>query len=356
MSSSTLHRTATGPARERPLVDTPLVIAHRGASGYRPEHTLAAYALAVDLGADVIEPDLVSTRDGVLVARHENEISGTTDVADHPELAHLRTTRVVDGALLDGWFTEDLTLAELKTLRAVERIPVLRRANTRFDGLLPVPTFQEVVELARTASARTGRTIAVYPETKNPSHFAALGLDLEAALVAVLERAGWDGPDDPVLVQSFEVGSLQLLSRLTGVRLVQLLGDTGSPRDLELRHDPRTWDDLATPAGLREVARYAAGIGPAKDRVVPRRPDGSLDAPTSLVRDAHEQHLLVHPYTFRDESVFLPADLRRGDGTSDQGDAVSEYLAFYAAGVDGLFSDHPDTARHARALHEADGG
>ena len=325
----------------------PIVIAHRGASGYRPEHTLAAYALAIDLGADFIEPDLVTTADHVLVARHENEISETTDIADRPEYASRRTTKHVDGVELTGWFTEDLTLAELRTLRAKERIPTIRPGNTLYDGRFGIPTLQEILDLARCASQRTGRTIGVYPETKHPSYFASLGLGLDEPLVATLERNGHDSPDAPVFVQSFEVGNLQRLATRTGLRLVQLLGE-GRPYDFTLSGDPRTYDDLATPLGLKGIARYASGLGPDKDRVIARLPDQRLGAPTGLVEQAHREGLLVHPYTFRDESLFLPADLRRGNGTTDRGDARAEHRAFLDAGVDGLFADNADTARRAR--------
>jgi len=345
-------------AREGPLVHQrsapALVIGHRGASGYRPEHTLAAYALAIDLGADFIEPDLVSTRDGVLVARHGNEISETTDVAARGEFAGRRTTKSVDGVRLTGWFTEDFTLAELKTLRARERIPAVRQENTLYDGRYEVPTFQEVIDLAKAATESTGRTIGIYPETKHPTYFDGLGLSLEEPLVDALERNGYRSAKDPVFVQSFEVGNLRKLSSLTKVRLVQLFDGPGRPWDLTVNGDPRTYSDLATPSGLTGIAAYAAGIGPAKNRVIARNTDQTLGAPTSLVGDAHSLGLLVHAYTFRNESTFLPAELRRGNLTTDYGDAFSEYQAFYAAGVDGLFCDNPDTARLARDERLAD--
>jgi glycerophosphoryl diester phosphodiesterase len=299
-------------------------------------------------GADYVEPDLVSTRDGELVARHENEISGTTDVASRPEFADRRTTKTIDGVPLTGWFTEDFTLAELRTLRAVERIPGTRQENTLYDGRYAVPTLQEVLDLVREASRRERRTIGVYPETKHPTYFASIGLPLEEPLVEVLERNGYRGPRDAVFVQSFEVGNLQRLSTMTDVRLVQLFGGRGRPYDFTVAGDPRTYDDLATPAGLDGIARYADGIGPAKDRVIPRTADGRLGEPTALVADAHARDLVVHPYTFRNESAFLPTDLRRGDLRNDYGDAFSEYRAFFEVGVDGVFSDNPDTARLAR--------
>jgi glycerophosphoryl diester phosphodiesterase len=331
----------------------PIVIGHRGACGYRPEHTLACYALAVDLGADYIEPDLVSTADGVLVARHENGISRTTDVAARPQFAARRTTKVVDGREITGWFTEDFTLAELKTLRAVERAPHLRQGNTLYDGRFEIPTLTEVLELARAASARTGRTIGVYAETKHPTYFAELGLSLTEPLVATLDAHGLTGPADPVFLQSFEVGNLVELAQRTGVRLVQLLARSGRPYDLAAAGDPRSYADLQSPAELARLARHAAGVGPAKDLVLRRGGEGTQAGATPLVRDAHAAGLLVHCYTFRNENVFLPADLRLGRRDANYGNALAEYAAYLDAGVDGLFSDHPDTARLARDEHLA---
>ena len=326
----------------------PLVIAHRGASGHRPEHTLAAYRLAIRQGADYIEPDLVPTRDGHLVARHENEISGTTDVADHPELAGRRTTKVVAGHEVTGWFTEDLTLAELKTLRARERLPHLRPGNTRYDGLLEVPTLDEVLELVHWETRRTGRPIGVYPETKHPSHFAALGLRVEHLLLAALRRHGLDDRLAPVMVQSFETAGLQELATLTRVPLVQLLDVAGAPYDLVAAGDPRTYDALATPGGLAGVAEYASAVGVHKDRVLPRHPSsGDLGSPSALVADAHAAGLLVHVWTLRDENQFLATRFRDGTDPGARGDAHAEVRAFLDAGVDGVFTDHPATARRA---------
>jgi glycerophosphoryl diester phosphodiesterase len=332
-----------GPFRGRGR-DLPIVIGHRGASGHRPEHTLAAYQLAIDMGADYIEPDLVSTSDGVLVARHENEISGTTDVADHPEFADRRTTKVVDGVSITGWFTEDFTLAELKTLRARERIPDLRPDNTAFDGLYEVPTFQEVIDLAKADG------VGIYPETKHPTYFDSIGLSLEEPLVATLRQNGYRQPWDKVFIQSFETANLRELDGLTRLPLVQLYGGAATqPYDLVVVGDPRTYADLATPEGLAEVAEYADGIGPTKDLIVPRDDQGNLLEPTSLVADAHHAGLLVHPYTFRNENFFLPVDFRQGDPASPAypgatGNAPAEYELFLELGVDGLFSDYPDTA------------
>ena len=325
----------------------PLVIGHRGASGYRPEHTLAAYRLAIGMGADFIEPDLVSTKDHVLVARHENEISATTDVADHPEFADRRATKVLDGVELTGWWTEDFTLAELRTLRAKERIPDLRPDNTAFDGLYQVPTFQEVIDLAKRAG------VGIYPETKHPTYFDSIGLSLEEPLLATLRANGYQGPKAKVFIQSFETGNLKELNRRTRLPLVQLLSDVGAPYDLVAAGDPRTYADLSTPEGLAEIATYADGIGPSKNQIVPRDADGNLLEPTSLVDDAHRAGLLVHPYTFRNENNFLPADFRQGNPASPAylratGDAPAEYRLFFRLGVDGLFSDNPDTAVGSR--------
>lgn len=300
----------------------PTVIAHRGASGYRPEHTLEAYRLALAQGATWIEPDLVCTADGALVARHENEIGRTTDVASRRDLADRRTTKVVEGEEVTGWFTEDLTLAELRSLRAVERLPELRPANTLYDGLWQVPTFDEVLGLARSASAALGREIGVYAEAKSPAHFRACGLPIEERVCASLVEHGLVGERAPVVLQSFSYDSLRRLSAMTGVRLTLLLDDIPA-------------DDLhATPAALREVAQWASHVGPSKDRVLPRLADGSLGLPSSFVEDAHAAGLGVHVWTFRAEAPFLPT------GTSSR----SELRAFADAGIDALFTDQPDLA------------
>ena len=340
---------AQADRRPPPGQPKPLVIGHRGASGYRPEHTLAAYELAIDMGADFIEPDLVSTKDGVLVARHENEISATTDVAGRPAFADRKTAKVIDGIRITGWFTEDFTLAELKTLRAQERIPQLRPDNTAFDGLFEIPTLDEVIDLAQR------RQVGIYPETKHPTYFNSIGLSLEEPLVEALTAAGYRGKSAPVFIQSFEVGNLTQLAAETDLPLVQLLSDQGAPFDLASSGDPRTYADLSTPEGLREIATYAQGIGPSKNQIVPPDASGALGQPTSLVEDAHRARLLVHPYAFRNENQFLPADFRQGDPANPAfpraiGNAPAEYARFYSLGVDGLFSDNPDTAVAARTV------
>ncbi|MEH0938748.1 glycerophosphodiester phosphodiesterase [Micromonospora psammae] len=327
----------------------PLVIGHRGASGYRPEHTLEAYRLAIRMGADYIEPDLVPTKDGVLVARHENEISGTTDVAARPEFAARRAAKTIDGVTVTGWFTEDFTLAELKTLRAKERLPQVRVANTAFDGRFEVPTFQEVVDLARAESRKRGRTIGIYPETKHPSYFASIGLPLEEPLVAVLRKNKLTHRGDAVFVQSFETANLRRLDAMIDVRLVQLLDAAGRPYDFTAAGDPRTYADLATPTGLRWIADYADGVGLNKNLIVPRDAAGKLQAPTTVIRDAHRERLLVHAWTFRAENQFLPADFRIGADPNARGDSTAEYELFYGLGLDGVFADQPDTAVAARA-------
>ncbi|GIJ75830.1 glycerophosphoryl diester phosphodiesterase [Micromonospora phaseoli] len=338
-----------GDADKARIDGPPVVIGHRGASGYRPEHTLEAYRLAIRQGADYIEPDLVATADGVLVARHENEISGTTDVATRPEFADRKATKTIDAVQVTGWFTEDFTLAELRTLRAKERLPQVRVANTAFDGQFQVPTFQEVIDLARAEGKARGRVIGVYPETKHPTYFASIGLPLEEPLVEVLRRAGWTKPSAPVVVQSFETANLRRLDRMIDVKLVQLLDAAGRPYDFTLSGDARTYRDLATPAGLKWIARYADGVGANKNLIVPRDAAGELLTPTTLVRDAHREKLIVHAWTFRAENQFLPVDFRIGADPNARGDIQAEYELFFRLGLDGVFTDHPDTAVAARA-------
>ncbi len=324
-----------------------LVIGHRGASGHRPEHTLAAYELAIEQCADYIEPDLVMTGDGVLVARHENEISGTTDVEDHPEFADRFTTKVVDGDAVSGWFTEDFTLAELKTLRAEERIPDVRPGNVAFDGQFEIPTLVEVIELARASRTCDGKPVGIYPETKHPSYFDSIDLSLEEPLVAALDEYGYRGRGAPVFIQSFEVANLQELATMTQLRLVQLVNCSGAPYDLVVAGDGRTYADLVTPRGLDFVASYADGIGACKDVLIPRDTDGMLGDPTPVVADAHERGLVVHGWTFRAENRFLPAEYRSSADPNALGDMAGEVRAFVAAGMDGFFTDQPDHGAEA---------
>ncbi len=316
----------------------PIVIGHRGASGYRPEHTLAAYELAIEQGATFIEPDVVSTKDGVLVARHENEISGTTDVAEHPEFADRRTTKVIDGASITGWFTEDFTYAELRTLRAEERLPQVRPDNTAFDGLFAIPTLDEVLDLA----VRAG--VGVYPETKHPSYFDSIGLSLEEPLVAALEAHDLDDMKDEVIVQSFEVTNLKDLNRMTKVDLAQLVDARRGPVDLP----SVTYASMVTPAGLKAISKYADGIGANKDLVLPRT-NGATTTPSGVVRDAHRAQLVVHVWTLRQENQFMATNFRIGTDPNAAGDMYAETLAFLDAGVDGVFTDNPDVAAAALA-------
>jgi glycerophosphoryl diester phosphodiesterase len=336
---------AAAPRASDPV---PLVIGHRGASGYRPEHTLASWRLAIQMGADYVEPDLVSTKDGVLVARHENEISGTTDVADHPEFADRYTTKVIDGRSISGWFTEDFTLAELKTLRAKERLPAVRPDNTRYDGRFEVPTFEEFLQMVEQESRKRGVKIGIYPETKHPTYFDSIGLSLEEPLVAALKRHGLDRPNARVIIQSFETGNLRELDTMTRVPLAQLVDASGAPYDLVAAGDPRTYRDLVTPAGLAWISTYADGIGANKNLVIPRDAEGYLTEPTTLVDDAHAAGMVVHIWTIRDENQFLPRDFWIGTDPNAKGDSISEIHAFLDAGVDGVFADHPDTAVFAR--------
>ncbi|MEV4611408.1 glycerophosphodiester phosphodiesterase [Kitasatospora sp. NPDC049258] len=339
-------RTGTGLDR----LPHPLVIGHRGASGYRPEHTLGSYELALELGADVIEQDLVPTKDGQLVVRHENNIAETTDVADHPGFAARRTTRTVDGVTLTGWFTEDFTLAELRTLRAKERLPQQRQRNTLYDGRWPIPTFREVTEFAARRSRTLGREVWLYVETKHPSYFRSIGLPLEERLADELRRAGLAGRQGRAILQSFEPSSLQRLAKLVGNPRVQLLGGaTTRPYDFVLANDPRTVADLVTPDGLRWLAGFSHGIGPTTELIAPTDPaTGKLTTPTTLVADAHRAGLVLHPYTVRNENGFLPADFRRGTDPAAYGDSISWAKRLYELGVDGFFTDNSDTTVLAR--------
>lgn len=351
---------------------SPLVLGHRGATGYLPEHTIASYALAIEQGADYIEPDLVSTKDGVLIARHEVDITDTTDVAAHAEFAARRTTKTIDGITTTGWFADDFTLAEIRTLKALQRLAFRPQ---QYNGSFGIPTFAEVIALAQSARKTTGRVVGVYPETKHPTYHQAVGLPLERRLLDVLARYGWNRRSAPVFIQSFEVANLKQLNRMTSVRLVQLIDandvrldgsidSTGyGPYDFVATGDRRTYADLVTPAGLAEIATYADGLGPWKRYIIGARGrdlngDGAADdvngdgasndadrtatGPTSLVEDAHAVGLFVHAYTWRNEARYLLSNY--GD------DPVQEYLQYYCLGVDGVFSDNPDTAVTSRTL------
>lgn len=325
---------ASGQAQARRW-PRPLVIAHRGASGERPEHTLMAYQRAMDQGADYIEPDLVMTRDGVLVARHENEIGGTTDVAARPEFAARQTQKVIDGETFSGWFTEDFTLAELKTLRARERLPHLRPASAAFDGQALIPTFQEVVDLARAEHARTGRTVGVYPEMKHPSYFEGLGLAMGETLATALRDNNMDRRDAPVFVQCFEAAPLRAFRARSQAPTVMLVGE----------------GDLSD-ADLADIATFADGLGPEMKMVL------NLDHPdlpaTTLITRAHAAGLKVHPWTHRAENNFLPAWLQRGSDPAAHGDSATLLRALYRAGVDGVFTDF--TALAVKVRQEVFGG
>ncbi|GCD47144.1 glycerophosphodiester phosphodiesterase [Streptomyces paromomycinus] len=328
----------------------PLIVGHRGASGYRPEHTLGSYQLALDMGADVIEQDVVPTKDGHLVCRHENDITATTDVSAHPEFAHRKTTKSVDGVKLTGWFTEDFTLAELKTLRAKERIPGTRQHNTLYDGVWDVPTFEEVLKWADREGRKRGRRIWLHIETKHPTYFRKLGLGLEERLARLLRKYGRHKKHSPNFLQSFEPSSIQRLDKLVACPKVVLLGTLKDrPWDFEVAGDPRTTADLVKPAGLKWISGFAEGIGPDLTVILPRTKDDKLGAPSSVVKDAHAAGLVLHPYTGRNENTFLPADFRRGTDPNAYGDALGYFKKCLATGIDGLFSDNCDTALLAAA-------
>ena len=320
----------------------PLIIAHRGASGERPESTLMAFRLAIAEGADFIEPDLVLTKDGHFVVRHENEISQTTDVALRPEFASRRTTRQIQGQAVSGWFTEDFTLEELKTIRCRERLPKLRPESAKFNGQEAIPTYQEVLDLAKSESARLKRPIGTYPEMKHASYFAGIGLPMEARLADMLKQNGLDSPTAPVFIQCFDVLPLKTIMTLSKAPRIQLMSPEGGPTDQAV-----TYRQMASAAGLKDVAAYANGVGPDWSMVVPTV-DGGLGPATSLVADAHAAGLAVHPWTVRAENAFLPPKLRHGANPADVGDVNAVYKALYAAGVDGLFSDFPGLAVKAR--------
>uniref|UniRef100_A0A2A4K6M5 glycerophosphodiester phosphodiesterase n=1 Tax=Heliothis virescens TaxID=7102 RepID=A0A2A4K6M5_HELVI len=323
----------------------PLVIAHRGASGYIPEHTLGAYALAATMGSDYLEPDVVMTKDGVIIARHDNELGLTTDVAQHPEFADRYRTQSVDGKEVSGWFTEDFTLAEIKTLRSIERIPTIRPGNARMDTAMDVPTMQEIIDLTKGLEVGLGRPIGIYPEIKHATHFQRLGLAMEKPLVDLLHDNGYRDAKSHIYIQSFEVNNLKELKNMTDLRLIQLFGgdSSGQPYDQVVQGTSLTYSQMATAEGLREIATYAYAVGPDKRYIIPRDAEDKLGTVTSFVQDAHAAGLKVHPYTFRSENQYLPAEFRSDDPSPDAlGDAEGELRAFLATGIDGLFTDQPD--------------
>ncbi|QRK13846.1 glycerophosphodiester phosphodiesterase [Archangium violaceum] len=344
-----------GGGNPPPAATRALVVGHRGASALRPEHTLEAYRKAVEDGADIIEPDLVSTKDGHLVARHENEISGTTNVASVEEFAGRKTTKTIDGVQLTGWFTEDFTLEELKRLRARERIPQFRPANTQYNDQFEVPTLAEVIALAKELSAETGRTIHLYPETKHPTYFQEIGLAMEDRLIAELKKDEFTASTATVYIQSFEVANLKEMHAKIGTsqpnwKLVQLMDEgTAKPYDFVKAGDPRTYSDLMTEAGMKEIATYANGVGPYKLSIINVDDAGNFQQPSALVRNAHAAKLVVFPYTFRPENNFLPAPLKAtGEAsTRSESGAIKEIHAYLAAGIDGFFTDDPAVGRQA---------
>jgi glycerophosphoryl diester phosphodiesterase len=322
----------------------PVVVGHRGAPGYRPEHTLASYELAFRMGANWVDVDLVPTKDGQLVARHEPEIGGTTDVADHPEFANRKTTKIIDGISTTGWFTEDFTLAELKTLRAKERIPDVRPNNTIYNGRYQIATYQEILDLTKRLSRELHRTVGTYPEVKHSTFFQTIGNPVEPKLVDILNRNGLNRRDAPVIIQSFEVSNLIALHKQLRVPLLQLTSATGAPADFVAKGDKRTYADIVSKQGLREVAKYATYLGPDKAQIIPLDKAGNLTTPTALVADAHAAGLQVQPYTFRNENNFLPTNLRSSSNLTQYGNIFAEETAFLKAGVDGFFADQSDTA------------
>ncbi len=335
---------------------SPLVVAHRGASGYRPEHTIAAYELAVQMGADYIEPDLVMTKDGQLVDRHEPEISGTTDVAAHPEFASRKTTKKLDGVDVTGWFTEDFTLAELRTLRAKERLATVRQRNTIYDGLYQAPTYEEVLRLRERLSKKYRRTIGIIPEIKHSTYFHDKGLVPEPQVVALTEKYGLNKRNAPMWIQSFEITNLKDLRFRHGYKASSTFlawtgtGPLDGPYDLISKGDKRLYQDWMTPKGLKEISRFANGVGPEKFFVIPKKADGTLGQPTSLVGDAHRLGLKVVPWTFRNENQFMAKDLQKGTNPADYGKAIEEQVAYLRTGLDGLFTDNPDTGVVARDI------
>lgn len=330
---------------------TPLIIGHRGACGYRPEHTAASYRLAVEMGADFIEPDLVSTKDGHLIARHDNVLNLTTDVAKRQKFTTKKTTKIINGESIKGWFSEDFTLQEIKMLRAIERMPEIRPENTEYDGQFEILTLDEIIALTKDLESEFDRTVGLYIETKHPSYFTSLDLPLEPPLLDALSKAGYTGKDAPIFLQSFETENLKWLRRYTQLPLIQLLWLEGQPADIPLRGGSLSYDDMATPEGLRDIALYADGVGPEKSHfILAANAKGQLDPAraSSFIADAHAAGLAVHPYTFRRENAFLPADLHSPGGDDKPGQLEEEMLLFMELGVDGVFTDNPDIGLQAK--------
>jgi len=321
----------------------PIIIGHRGASGLRPEHTEAAYELAIEQGADYIEPDLVVSKDGILIVRHENKISDTTNVATKPEYAHRFKTKVIDGQEISGWFTEDFTYNELKTLRAKERLQELRPANRDYDNEFPILSFEEVLKFVQRMEQKTGRVIGIYPEIKHAHYFKSIGLPHQETLLKQLNIFGYRNSSDAVFIQSFEVGILDALSEVTDIRLIQLVHDQHSPADRP-NFSPK---EMVSSNGLKNIAKYADGIGVAKSLVIDRNIIGRLAKPSDVVKNAHANDLLVHVWTFRAENYFLPEGMKSSMDPREWGDLASEVRAYRDAGVDGFFSDHPELVLEA---------
>jgi glycerophosphoryl diester phosphodiesterase len=340
-------------APEKPIASEVRVIGHRGASALRPEHTLASYAKAIADGADFVEPDLVMTNDGVLLARHENEIGSTTDVAEHAQFAARRTRKIIDGHETTGWFTEDFSLAELARLRARERLPQWR--STQYDGQFPLATLEQIIALVAAESKARGRLIGIIPEIKHGTYFRRIGLAMEDRLLATLAAHEYTRTA-PIEIQSFEVGNLRYLRRLVAggdlrhVRLLQLLGAPDErPYDVAETGGATNYASMMAPAGLRDVAGYADAIGPDIRAIIPLTPDRLLGRPTRLVHDAHRAGLEVHPYTFRAENHFLPANLWHGRDPREVNAAGSivEIRTYLATGIDAFFTDDPSIGRKA---------
>lgn len=344
----------TPPPPETPA--KPLVIGHRGASALRPEHTLASYRKAIEIGADVIEPDLVATKDGYLVARHENDITGTTNVSEVAKFANRRTTKTIDGVQITGWFTEDFTLAELKELRARERIPLNRPANTEFNDQFEIPTLAEVIALAKEMSASTGRTIHIYPETKHPTYFKSINLPLEDRLITALKADDFTKSQATVFIQSFETANLKEIRQKIGTtqpnwKLVQLIDAADkAPYDLVAAGDTRKYADLLTQSSIQQIATYADGLGPYKLNLINVDSNGAFQTPSQVIQYAHEAKLIVHSWTFRPEDPFLPASLRSPGGTAstrNEAGSIAEIQEYLKAGLDGFFTDDPSVGRQA---------